>query len=164
MIPKEALILFLFLLISVTACSKLSDRYEEYKNKKEVEKISIEKKDALLDKIKRGEKLDGFEISALSSIFSLEGKFDEGIDLLVKLRHLESYKDERYSISFDLAFLYTEQYIQSRKIEPKQQLLSKVSEYLTDGFKNTPELALAYYKRAKVYSVNLNIICCLPEI
>lgn len=153
MITKGILISFLFLLISVNACSKLSDKYEEYKNKKKVEKISIERKDALLDKIKKGEKLDGFEISSLSSIFSLEGKFNEGIDLLEKLQHLENYKDERYSIYFDLALLYTEQYIQSRKSETKQQQLLKASKYLTDGFENTPEKALAYYKRAKVYSV-----------
>lgn len=153
MITKAVLILFLSSLIGLTACSKLSDKYEEYKNKKEVEKISIGKKDALLNKIKRGEKLDAFEISSLSSIFSLEGKFDEGIDFLEKLQHSDSYKDERYSIYFDLALLYTEQYIQSRKFETKQQLILKASKFLADGFENTPEKALAYYKRAKVYSV-----------
>ncbi|MEW6584407.1 MAG: hypothetical protein AB1442_02220 [Nitrospirota bacterium] len=153
MIIRKAFIVFLLLLISVTACSKLSDKYEEYKNKKEVEKIGKERKAALLDKIKRGEKLDSFEISSLSSILSLEGKFNEGIDLLEKLQRSESYKAEQYSIYFDLALLYTEQYIQSRKVETKQQLLLKASKYLTDGFENTPEKALAYYRRAKVYSV-----------
>jgi len=153
MITKKALILFLSLLISVTACSKLSDKYKEYKNKKEVEKIGRERKDVLLDKLKKGEKLDTFEISSLSSILSLEGKFDEGIDLLEKLQNSASYKDERYSIYFDLALLYTEQYIQSREPETRHQLILKAQKHLTDGFDNTPEKALAYYKRARVYSV-----------
>ncbi|MGE5892601.1 MAG: hypothetical protein ACM34I_00940 [bacterium] len=153
MITKKALILFLSLLIGVIACSKLSDKYKEYKNKKEIENLSRERKNVLLDKLKRGEKLESFEISSLTSIFSLEGKFDEGIDLLENLQHSANYKDDRYSIYFDFALLYTEQYVQSRDPETRQQLILKAQKYLADGFDNTPEKALAYYKRSRVYSV-----------
>lgn len=144
-------IFILWLLTNMVACEKMSETYKQYKIRKEVTKESDERKMVLLDKIAKGQKLDDFEISNLSAILMMENKYDEGINILEKLQSLENYSNSKYNIYFNLSLFYTEKAKNSNEKENRNNLIKKSEEYLTRGFKNTPEKAFAYYNMAKGY-------------
>ncbi len=132
-------ILIMLPLICNYACSKNS-----------IEKENKKRKNILLEKLDRGQKLTGIDISNLSGILLTEENYAEGIDILERLKKLDNYKEERFKIYFVLSLFYAEK---SKRVQnrEKQITIENAKSYMIAGFNETPEKALAYYKRAKVY-------------
>jgi tetratricopeptide (TPR) repeat protein len=118
---------------------------------REIERIASQQKQSMLDKIKKGEQLSGSEIGSLAAILSMEGNFDQGINTLQQLERTQSYKDVQYEVHFALAVLNKEKAM-SRKQESNRELITAFETNLNKGFTETPDRALAFYKRGNVYS------------
>lgn len=118
---------------------------------KEIEKIASQQKQNMFQKIKRGEQLSGSEIGSLASILAMEGKYDEGINRLQNLEREASYKDLYYEVHFALAALYAEEAMTKRQ-ESNRDIRTQFETYLAKGFTETPDKALAFYKRGNIYS------------
>jgi tetratricopeptide (TPR) repeat protein len=118
---------------------------------REIEKIASQQKQSILEKIKKGEQLSGSEISSLASILAMEGNYEQGINTLQNMEHSQSYKDLQYEIHFALAYLNIDKAILKRQ-ENTRELITAFDNYLHKGFTETPDKALAFYKRGNIYS------------
>lgn len=136
-------ILALLASMSTNTCAK---DFDIEKENKKIEKI-------LLDKMDKGIKLTSSEINNISGIFLWGQKYDRGIETLERLKDSENYKNEKYLIYFNLSIFYTKKAKKTTKPQERRSQAEKAEEYLTFGFSNTPEKALAHYLRAKGYAV-----------
>lgn len=87
----------------------------------------------------------------LSGSLLFQEKYDKGIEIFEKLKDSEDYIGIRYEIYFSLSTFYIGKANKTAEKE-RGHLIKKAEEYLSLGFNNSPEKALAYYKRGMVYS------------
>ena len=113
--------------------------------------MASQQKQGMLERIRKGEQLSGSEIGSLASILAMQGDYDQGINTLQNLEREPRYKDLQYEIHFDLAVLNVEKAM-TKKQESNRELITEFDNYLTKGFTETPDKALAFYKRGIIYS------------
>jgi tetratricopeptide (TPR) repeat protein len=139
-----ALILCLSLMItfSLVACRNSKER--------EIERITSETRQNILSKLKKGQQISASDIDSLVQILIMKGNFDQGISILNSLEHMASYKDVQYDIHFGLALLNIEK--ATSKKESNGELITAFQNNLNRAFKETPDKALAFYRRGNIYS------------